>query len=164
MESSKLKNENLRLKYDQDICGQELLKLVARGSAIIAEILRLKDYIPELYFNPLEEKKYLNIIFDFSYFKNVDFYEEKIMNSVDLRNLDEEFRESYLEILERFFMLFYSIFQYISDWESYVEQVKQGVFIQHTIETILMSKEIRHLLCESIFSYGVMLILVDKLI
>jgi WASH complex subunit strumpellin len=164
MDNTKLKNENLRLKYDQDICGQELLKLVARGSAIIAEILRLKDYIPELYFNPTEEKKYTNIIFDFSYFKNVDFYEEKIMNSVDLRNLDEEFRESYLEILERFFMLFYSIFQYISDWESYVEQVKQGVFIQHTIETILMSKEIRHLLCESIFSYGVMLILVDRLI
>jgi len=159
-----IKSENYRLKYDQDVCGQELLKLVSRGSAIIAEILRLKDYIPELYYNQSEEKKYLNIIFDFTYFKNVDYHEEKIMNSTDLRNLDEEFRENYLEILERFFMLFYSIFQYISDWDTYVDQVKKGMFIQHTIETILMSKEIRHLLCESIFSYGVMLILVDRLI
>ena len=159
-----IKSENYRLKYDQDICGQELLKLVSRGSAIIAEILRLKDYIPELYHNPIEEKKYSCIIFDFTYFKNVDYYEEKIMNSTDLRNLDEEFRENYLEILERFFMLFYSIFQYISDWDTYIDQVKKGMFIQHTIETILMSKEIRHLLCESIFSYGVMLILVDRLI
>ena len=64
------KTKNERLKYDQDVCGQELLKLVSRGSAIIAEILRLKDFIPEFYLNPAEEKKYANIIFDFTYFKN----------------------------------------------------------------------------------------------
>ena len=38
------------------LCSQELLKLVARGSAIICEILRLKDFIPEPYSNPAEEK------------------------------------------------------------------------------------------------------------
>jgi WASH complex subunit strumpellin len=157
-------NINGKHKFDEDICGQELLKLVSRGSAIIAELLRLKDFIPELYFNPIEEKKYSNIIFDFSYFRSVDYHEEKIMNNQDLRNLDEEFRENYIEILERFFMLFYSIYQYVSDWESYIDQVKQGAFIQHTVDTILSNKDIRHFLCESIFLYGVMLILVDRLI
>jgi len=152
------------LKYDHDVCGQELLKLVARGSAIIAEILRLKDYIPEFYQNEKEEKKYQNIIFNFSYFEDVDYYEDKIQSSIDIRNLDEEFRENYLEILERFYLLFYSIYQYICDLESYVEQVNDGIFVQHTLETILMSKEIRHLLCEAVFLYGIMLLLVDRLI
>jgi WASH complex subunit strumpellin len=30
-------------------CGQNLLRLVARGNAIIAELMRLKDYIPPVY-------------------------------------------------------------------------------------------------------------------
>ena len=153
-----------KINYDHDVCGQELLKLVARGSAIIAEILRLKDYTPEFYSNEKEEKKYNNIIFNFTYFQNVDLYEDKIINSSDIRNLDEEFRENYLEILERFYLLFYSIYQYITDLETYVEQVNDGIFVQHTLETILMSKEIRHLLCESVFLYGIMLLLVDRLI
>lgn len=32
-----------------NVCGQNLLQIVAVGNAIIAEILRVKDYIPELY-------------------------------------------------------------------------------------------------------------------
>lgn len=30
-------------------CGQNLLRLVSRGNAIIAELMRLKDYIPPVY-------------------------------------------------------------------------------------------------------------------
>lgn len=30
-------------------CGLALLRIVSRGNAIIAEILRLKDYIPPVY-------------------------------------------------------------------------------------------------------------------
>lgn len=30
-------------------CGQNLLRLVSRGNAIIAELMRLKDYIPPAY-------------------------------------------------------------------------------------------------------------------
>lgn len=30
-------------------CGQTILQLVSRGNAIIAELLRLKDYIPHIY-------------------------------------------------------------------------------------------------------------------
>lgn len=30
-------------------CGQNLLRLVARGNAVIAELMRLKDYIPPVY-------------------------------------------------------------------------------------------------------------------
>lgn len=34
---------------EDNVCGQSLLQIVAVGNAIIAEILRVKDYIPELY-------------------------------------------------------------------------------------------------------------------
>lgn len=34
---------------EDNVCGQNLLQIVACGNAIIAEILRVKDYIPELY-------------------------------------------------------------------------------------------------------------------
>ena len=30
-------------------CGQNLLRLISRGNAIIAELMRLKDYIPPVY-------------------------------------------------------------------------------------------------------------------
>lgn len=34
---------------ENNICGQVILKLVSRGNAIIAELLRLKDYIPAVF-------------------------------------------------------------------------------------------------------------------
>lgn len=34
---------------EDNVCGQSLLQIVSVGNAIIAEILRVKDYIPELY-------------------------------------------------------------------------------------------------------------------
>lgn len=34
---------------EDNVCGQNLLQIVAVGNAIIAEILRLKDYIPEIF-------------------------------------------------------------------------------------------------------------------
>lgn len=34
---------------EDNACGQNLLQIVAVGNAIIAEILRLKDYIPEIF-------------------------------------------------------------------------------------------------------------------
>ena len=52
-------------KRNLGLINQELLKLVSRGSAIICEILRLKDFIPEPYSNPQEEKLYKDIIYDF---------------------------------------------------------------------------------------------------
>lgn len=33
---------------DENVCGQSLLKLVSRGSAILAEMQRLSAYIPKV--------------------------------------------------------------------------------------------------------------------
>lgn len=34
---------------ENNLCGQSVLQLVSRGNAVVAEILRLKDYIPKIY-------------------------------------------------------------------------------------------------------------------
>ena len=34
---------------ENNTCGQVLLHLVSRGNAVIAELLRLKDYIPPVF-------------------------------------------------------------------------------------------------------------------
>ena len=153
-------------KRNLGLCNQELLKLIARGSAIICEILRLKDFIPEPYSNPNEEKLYKDIIFDFSIFSfgKIDAFEQKLRANQDIFDKDEDFRENYIELIERFYSLFDSIYQYVTDWKTFLEQVQTGKFVQHTIDTILSHKELRPLFCESVFSAGVMLLLVDRLI
>ena len=160
------RKKTMMRKRNLGLCNQELLKLVARGSAVICEILRLKDYIPEPYSNKNEEKLYKDIIYDFSLFKGdaLNKFEAKLKTDQELLDKDEDFRVNNIEIIERFFSLFDSIYQYITDWKTFIEQVNMGKFVQYTIDTILANKEIRPLFCESIFSAGVMLLLVDRLI
>ena len=146
---------------------QDMLRLVARGSAIIAEILRLKDYIPDPYCNPAEEKLYKDIVFDFNYFKagNGTRLEDKIRASPELNSKDEDFRENNIEMIERFYSMLSSVYQYIVDWKTFIKQVEEdNKYVQYTISVILSKKELRHILCESLFSAGVMLLLVDKFI
>jgi len=166
MESSDKDLKKSFRKKNIDNCSEELLKLVARGSAIICEILRLKDYIPEPFSNKNEEKNYKDIIHDYSIFKgsNLDKLEDKYRQDKDLADRDEDFRINNIDVIERFFSLFLSIYQYISDWKTFVDQVNKQIFVQHTIDTILANKNMRQLFCESVFSAGVMLLLVDRLI
>ncbi|XP_047143782.1 WASH complex subunit 5 isoform X1 [Hydra vulgaris] len=144
-------------------CGQTLLKLVARGNAIIAELLRLADFIPPVFkLETKEEKdKYGEILLDFSYFKAIDLFEHKLNSKVDLQDLDDEFKESHLEILTRFYLAFESIFKYVTDLNRFLADLDEGVFIQQTMETVLLSNDGKQLLCESLYLYGVMLIVVD---
>lgn len=172
-------------------CGQALLKLAANGSAIIAELLRLSNHIPDvfmfdssiketkkneknqevimingevidaatanlLYF---EQKKYENILFDFAYLKNQDVFDAKIQNNIDLIDLDENFRESYMEIIERFFQVFDSIYNYYKEFKTFIANVHEGYFIDFNLEAILQNQEGKRLLIEAIYLYGVMLLL-----
>ena len=148
------------------LINHDMIKLVARGSAIIAEILRLKDYIPEPYSNPAEEKANKDIIIDFTYFKTgkSDQFDDKIRANSELNTKDEDFRENNIEVIERFYSLLSSIYQYITDWKTFISQINQGKYVQYTISNIVVNKELRHIFCESVFSAGVMLLLVDRLI
>lgn len=68
---------------DNNACGQTLLRLVSRGNAIIAEILRLSEFVPPAYrLEGKEQGRHADILFDFSYFKSAEFYDNKIETNV----------------------------------------------------------------------------------
>eukprot|EP01113_Clastostelium_recurvatum_P044787 TRINITY_DN759_c0_g1_i3.p1 TRINITY_DN759_c0_g1~~TRINITY_DN759_c0_g1_i3.p1 ORF type:complete len:1198 (+),score=276.33 TRINITY_DN759_c0_g1_i3:52-3645(+) len=151
-------------EFLNEVAGQTLLRLVSRGSAIIAELLRLSAHVPAVFRldDPAMQRKYGNILFDFKYLTNSDLYETRIEQSADLIDIDQEFRENHLEILRRFYLLFESIFKYIKDFRHYLQDLEAGVFIQLTLEIILMNGDGKQLMAESLYLYGVMLILLDS--
>ena len=67
---------------ENNLCGQTLLKLVSRGNAIIAELLRLSDFIPSAFRDNLrpENAKYADLLADFSYFSSSEYFENNISN------------------------------------------------------------------------------------
>lgn len=93
-----------------------------------------------------------------------DQCDEKIQSNIDLIDIDEQFKESYLDILERFYILFESIHQYYLEIQEFVDRVRQNHFIDYTMEGIMAEKEGKRLLIEIHYNYGVMLLLMDRLI
>lgn len=76
----------------------------SHGNAIIAELLRLAEHIPEPF--RLSSTRFSAVVMDMKYFQKDDWYEEKIHDSAELLDLDNEFRDNHLEILNRFYQVF----------------------------------------------------------
>ncbi|XP_026671210.1 WASH complex subunit 5 isoform X2 [Ceratina calcarata] len=146
-----------------NVCGQNLLRLVSRGNAIVAELMRLKDYVPPVF--SLNSKKivqkYGSIIIDFAYFKSANTYEQKIENDPVLQETDEELRNNFSDIISRFYLAFESIHKYVTDLNFFVDELGDGMYIHQSIDTIMLNEEGRQLMCEMVYLYGVMLLLVD---
>ncbi|XP_022113508.2 WASH complex subunit 5 [Pieris rapae] len=148
---------------EDNLCAQNLLRIVAHGNAILAEILRLKDHIPIMYRLETKEiqQRYQDVIMDFSYFKLSETLEMKISSNLKLQDLDEDLKEQYLELITRFYLLFENIYKFIMDLNTFVEQLHDSAFIQQSMDTILRDVEGKQLLCESLYLYGSMLLLCD---
>ncbi|XP_037870039.1 WASH complex subunit 5 isoform X1 [Bombyx mori] len=151
---------------EDNLCSQNLLKLISHGNAIIAEILRLKDHNPKVYLLESREiqQKYQDVILDFSYFRISDAHEAKINVNSKLQDLDDDLKENYLEIITRFYFLFENIYQYIIDLNVFIDQLQDEAFIQQNMETVIKDIEGKQLLCESLYLYGAMLLLCDLFI
>ncbi|EDW17091.1 uncharacterized protein Dmoj_GI16698 [Drosophila mojavensis] len=148
---------------ENNACGQNLLNIVSVGNSIIAEILRLKEYVPNIYRleNAADKQKYADIILDFSYFKVAEAHEKKIEGSPELSDLDLETRTNHLPLITRFYLAFQSIHHYATDLHQYIEELNSGYYIQQTLETVLQDEEGKQLLCESLYLYGVILLVLD---
>lgn len=59
-------------------------------------------------------------MFDLTYLKNPDMFEGRIQNNIDMIELEENFRDSYIEIIERFYQLFDSIHNYYRDFKTFI--------------------------------------------
>ncbi|KAM9308792.1 WASH complex subunit 5 [Gastrophryne carolinensis] len=149
---------------ENNFCGQAILRIVSRGNAIIAELLRLSEFVPSLFKlkDKADQQKYGEIIFDFSYFKGPENCEGKLEAKPELQDLDEEFRENNIEILTRFYLAFESVHKYIVDLNRYLEDLNEGIYIQQTLETVLLNEDGKQLLCEALYLYGVMLLVIDQ--
>jgi WASH complex subunit strumpellin len=144
-----------------DDCGQNALQLAARGSALIAEILRLCEHIPQVFVDPAASPQYSKILCDFSYFTKQDDFEKRIQNSAELLERDEEFRETHIELLERFFKLFRGVFGYATELNRFVSDIKDGMYISQSMESVLVNLDGKQLLCEVYYLFGTMLLLLD---
>uniref|UniRef100_A0A671MA33 WASH complex subunit 5 n=1 Tax=Sinocyclocheilus anshuiensis TaxID=1608454 RepID=A0A671MA33_9TELE len=149
---------------ENNLCGQAILRIVSRGNAIIAELLRLSEFIPAVFRlkDKSDQQKYGDIICDFSYFKGPEYYESKLEAKPELQDLDEEFRENNIEILTRFYLAFESVHKYVVDLIRYLDDLNEGVYIQQTLETVLLNEDGKQLLCEALYLYGVMLLVIDQ--
>ena len=78
------RNREMDFLAENNSCGQTLLRLVSRGNAIIAEILRLSEFVPPAFRleGRQEQGQYAEIIFDFSYFNNAEYFDHRIQNNV----------------------------------------------------------------------------------
>ncbi|KAH0509591.1 WASH complex subunit strumpellin [Microtus ochrogaster] len=149
---------------ENNLCGQAILRIVSCGNAIIAEVLRLSEFIPAVFRlkDRADQQRYGDIIFDFSYFKGPEFWESKLEAKPELQDLDEEFRENNIEIVTRFYLAFQSVHKYIVDLNRYLDDLNEGVYIQQTLETVLLNEDGKQLLCEALYLYGVMLLVIDQ--
>ena len=151
------------LLSEDNYCGQSLMRLVSRGSAIITELLRLSEYVPGAFLDdpPPEAQVYSPIISDFSCLKDLDTYETSISNNQEHQELDETFREANIKILERFYLLFESIYRYHADYLLFLKELTQGTFIHYNPENLLQHPEGKKLMVEALYLLGVMLLLLD---
>jgi WASH complex subunit strumpellin len=81
-----------------------------------------------------------------------------------LIDVDEQFKEAYLDIVERFYTLFESIHHYLSEINEFILRVKENYYIDYNIEAIIQEKEGKRLLIEAYYNFGVMILLLDRLI
>ncbi|KAH7976781.1 hypothetical protein HPB52_019444 [Rhipicephalus sanguineus] len=149
---------------ENNACGQTLLHLVSRGNAIVAELLRLSDVVPSIF--KLDSRKdvaeYGDILLDYSYFKVIDHFENKIEANDQLQDRDEELRENYIDILTRFYLAFESIHKYTIDLNRFLEDLDEGIYIQQSLESVLVNDDGKQLMCEALFLCGVILLVVDQ--
>lgn len=149
---------------ENNLCGQAILRVVSRGNAIIAELLRLAEFVPPVFRlrERAEVAKYGELVSDFSYFKTSELLDSRIDAKPELQDLDEEIRENYIEILTRFYLAFESVHKYIVDLNRYLEDLSEGVYIQQTLESVLLNEDGKQLMCEALYLYGVMLLVIDQ--
>lgn len=63
-----------------------------------------------------------------------------------LKDFNEELKENNLDIINQFYFLFENVYKYIRDLNEYIDEVEEGVYIQHTLETMFLTIEGKQLL------------------
>eukprot|EP00985_Skeletonema_marinoi_P011305 scaffold5364_cov134-Skeletonema_marinoi.AAC.3 len=125
-----------------------------------------------------DAKKYTPFLFDFSYLHNPEEFEATLTNqdtttttdggnnnaAEDMADLEREFAINHLPTIQEYYTLFTSIYNYQSELNRFSSDLTKGYFIQYTVESVLLDQEGRALLCEAVWLYGVILIVLERLL
>jgi WASH complex subunit strumpellin len=147
------------LKSEDNLCGQTLLRLSASGSSILAELSRLAQNIPDVFKG---ENQFTPILFDFAYLKNSEEAERRLNATTGMLDLDQEFIDSFGPIIMRFYGLFESIVTFLEEYLEFIQNLNSGIFIQYTTESVLQDVHGKQLMCECLYLYGVMLLMLER--
>ena len=129
-----------------------------------------------------EARNYSRFLFDFTYLHNPEEWEAGLSSSSlpphpssessssspptvveeDLLELEREFAINHRSIIEEYYDLFYSIYEYQKHLNDFAVDLSGGYYIQYTVESVLLDADGRALLCEAIWLYGVMLMLMER--
>ncbi len=139
---------------ENNACGQTLLRLVSKGNATIAELLRLKDVIPSVYAKSAARgdhaaaaAKYGDLVLsDFTYFRGAEQFERRVEQSDQLTQLDEELKDNHFELLARFYRLFQSIHRFAVELNAFIAELNEGAYIQQTLESVFLDVDGKQLL------------------
>lgn len=118
-------------------------------------------------------KKYAPFLFDFSYLHNPEEWEASLSvlpsdahpdrpTPDSIADLEREFAVNHRAIIEEFYGLFDSIYNYQVELNQFASDLSKGYFIQYTMESMLLDTDGRTLLCEAVWLYGVMLIMMER--
>lgn len=127
-----------------------VLHIVSSGAAIIAELQRLAQLTPHPIFSHYPDARY---------FKNPDKW-ESTLSSNDM--FDDELPEDAVKISGRFYALWDGIARYHEDLCAWIQQLKDGFYIQDTLAGISRHPVGRALLAEAIAQLGWALLLMDE--
>ena len=142
---------------------QALLRLSSRGEALVAELLRLSAHVPHLFSltEKTEQKQFGDVLLDFRYLKTPELCEHRIETSPELIARDAEVWEAHESVITRLFSLFEAVYTYIKDFAKCVNDLREGIYIQQTVEGVLEHDDGKQLMCEVLYLYGVLLTLMD---
>lgn len=122
-----------------------------------------------------DEARFVPLLFDFAYQRDPEQYETRLKSTkirVDdvgdgggaetAEDLEALFVSLHSEALIEFHGLFDGIFQYQEDLNRFVTDLTTGYYIQYHVESVLLDVVGRQLLCEGVYLYGMMLILMER--
>ena len=138
-------------------CAQALLRLSSRGEALIAELQRLSAHVPHLFSlaEKAEQKQFGEVLLDFRYLRAPELCEHRIESSAELIARDAEVWDAHGGIICRLFALFEAIYTYIKDFAKCLADLREGAYIQQTVEGVLEHEEGKQLMCEQAEACGV---------
>ncbi len=84
------------------------------------------------------------------------------ISPAEQEHIEREFATKYQTTLKKFYTLFTDIYHYYTDIEQFITELDNGHFVEYTLRSLLLeSVHARQLICEVLYLYGTLLVMLD---